>query len=466
MRKKLREREHFRPTIFKILGTPDKLTAAAGLGTMMEVFDSTPLSHALSACLPKRCSNRSAGSYRMALIQICSFIYGHECLSDLEEFEDEPLLEEMMKGQCVAPRTLGDYLRDFEETHVDQLNGFLSHMSRWIRERLKAHQPEEFKPGALRIDIDSTSHEQEGSQMEGLAWNYEGKWCLDSQVCFDEMGFCHNVDLRPGNTKSGVGAKAQLERCFRGMKFKEEKYTSGDSAYCYQEPIEYCLSQGVKFTFTAHDGVTGWRERVGEITKWEEWKYSKKDLEKAQKSKKVLPKIDLGYFYHSPPWAPHIKLPIVVKRTWKEEEQLPLVTLPGHWKYYAVITNFNLFLKSLQDVMEFHNKRGKAENMIREEKYGYDLKHFPCQKMLANHAFLQLAMIAHNLLRWVALVMRPEKPHFAKKLRRRFIFIPAKVVRHARQTFLKMPEKFRKEVCAMRLALQGRLKPAFASSDG
>lgn len=52
--------------------------------------------------------------------------------------------------------------------------------------------------------------------------------------------------------------------------------------------------------------------------------------------------------------------------------------------------------------MEHHALRGNSENFIREEKYGYDLKHFPCQKLSANHAYGLFALIAHNFLRTIA----------------------------------------------------------------
>lgn len=35
---------------------------------------------------------------------------------------------------------------------------------------------------------------------------------------------------------------------------------------------------------------------------------------------------------------------------------------------------------------------GNAENFIKEEKYGYDLKNFPCLKLNANYAYGLLAM--------------------------------------------------------------------------
>jgi hypothetical protein len=106
----------------------------------------------------------------------------------------------------------------------------------------------------------------------------------------------------------------------------------------------------------------------------------------------------------------------------------------------------------VQEVFLHHQKRGNMENFIREEKNGFDLKHFPCLKLKANHAYGLLAMVAHNLLRWVALMMKPDKPHFAKKLRKRFVFAAGKVVKHARQLYLKIVRHSYEEVMKLREA--------------
>ncbi len=58
----------------KLMSTKDKLTAAAGLGTLMELFDSSDLKKEFIECLPKRNSSRSAGSYLLALATMASFI--------------------------------------------------------------------------------------------------------------------------------------------------------------------------------------------------------------------------------------------------------------------------------------------------------------------------------------------------------------------------------------------------------
>lgn len=447
--KKGKNRGDFHPTIFKLMATEDKLTAASGLATIMEVFDEHPVSRGFREALPIRstANGRSGGSYRLGLIQLNSFIYGHDCLDDLDEFRGDPLLEAAMKGEVVAPRTMGDFLRDFKPENIQEMNCYLSQMSRRIRKQLIEVLPQEYKPkGALVIDLDSTPHEQEGEKIEGCAYNYDNIWGLYSEVAFDEVGLCHGVKLAAGNTKPGSFGVDLAQHCFSGLRHEEEKYLRGDSAYCFQEMIRTLMSLGVTYTITAHQGTTGWEDHIQEITDWQPWVYSEEAIKKAQKRGKKLPVMEVGRFHWIPSWAPNIRIAVIVKRTWKEAEQLGMLPLPGEWKYYGIITNWNLFHHSLQWVMEFHQLRGNAENFIREEKYGYDLKHFPCLEIQANHAFCQLAMVAHNLLRWIAVTQKPDKPHFSKKIRRRYVYIPGKIIQHARQVFLKIPVRFYEEV--------------------
>ncbi len=201
--------------------------------------------------------------------------------------------------------------------------------------------------------------------------------------------------------------------------------------------------------------------------------------------KTTLPKIEVTRFYCTPSWSEKddskLVFPIIVKRTWnlkaEKEEQASLFYNDGFahldpWDYYAVVTNFQLDTAneklstatrssedkkqkfwSIQEVFVHHQKRGNSENFIREEKYSYDLKHFPCLKLNANYAFGLLAMVSHNILRWVSVMTKPHKPHYSKKLRRRFISIPAKLVHHARQVYLKMMDINLKEVLFLRETL-------------
>lgn len=445
----------FTPYFPPMVVTKQKLTSATGLGTVLESFDESPLKKLFALALPDRVSPRSGGAVRLGMIQLASFMQGHDCLADLEEFRTDPLLKEVMRGETVAPRTMGDFLRDFNEDHLLKMNGFLSAQAKSYRVQLERHLKKQFKPSlAPHLSIDSTPHEQTGSKIEGVAWNYKDQWCLDSQVIFDELGLAWDFILRSGNTKSGVGASDQIRRAFSSYKFTEEKYLSGDAAYCNQEVMTTCMGLGATFTLTANQGTTLWENHISEIEKWEPWVYPE-DEKAAAAGGRALAEIEVGRFYWRPSWNDVLRLPVIVKRMKNTYEQLSFTE--SKYKYYGVVTNFSLIDRSLQSVFEFHNKRGNAENFIREEKYGYDLKHFPCLQLKANHAYGALALVAHNLLRWVAIHDNPKRPRFSKGIRRKFIHVPGKIVSHARSIVLKVSQKFYEEVNFLRQALE--LKP-------
>jgi hypothetical protein len=113
---------------------------------------------------------------------------------------------------------------------------------------------------------------------------------------------------------------------------------------------------------------------------------------------------------------------------------------------HAVVTNLDLTQWSYQDVMLHLQKRASSENMNKEAKYGYSLNNLPCRKLLANRAWYLFAMIAHNLMRFVAIMDNPEQPTMAKKTRRKFIKFPAKIAERSKQLWLRVPVKYFKGV--------------------
>lgn len=440
----------------KIIPTDFKLTAATGLGTVLEVFDQSPLAQEFKKCLPKRLSHRSAGSYLLALMVIAGHIHGVSALSDLAQIKEDPYLEKLFDDEVAAIRTLGDFLRDFEPEHIEKLNLFLDRMSRTLFASLQVSLADEFKPEKLIVDMDSTYHEHYGDKIEGVAYNYKNEWSLETQAAFNSMGFCHSVWMRSGNTKSGTDADKQLDLIFRDDLNQVERKRSGnyffraDSAYCHQSVIKKCMSKGLLFTLTAHDGTTGWKSLVEESgIDWQPWIYSEADLAKAKKKDQTLPQIEVGRIYWEPSWADEkLLFPIVVKRTWvtpKKSETVQgdffapnTIKNLGNWEYYAVVTNISLSEWSLQEVMAHHAKRGNAENFTKEEKYNFKLDGFPCAKLLANHAWVLLAMIGHNMIRWIALMDAPDKPHYSKKIRSKYIFVAGRLVSHAGSLILRV----------------------------
>lgn len=431
------EKKPWQPVKIIYEPTDEDLTAAAGLAPLIDLFQQSPQYEELRKCLPERKSNASYDTGLFALNYIAGFIYGHDSLDDFQEFENDPGVEDKL-GSLPSERAMGDYLRDFNQDNIDKLNSFLT------RQALSGRRAICKDNDVVTIDIDSTSHVQSGDKIEGAAWNYKNEWCLDSLVCFDELGLSYNMDLRSGSTFSAVGGPEMIEQVFSQIpkpKDQTKKHNMrADSAFCNEEFIRKCLLLNLKFTITAHDNMN-WREKVKNLTQWTQKNYSEDELKKYHKNKKTPPPVEYARFLYEPGWSDNLRFPVVVKRTWHERETDSLLDT-GCWHYYAVITNWNLHSHTLQEVAEFHAKRGNGENFIKEEKYGYDLKHFPCQKLLANQAYGMLALVAHNLLRTIAILDSPDKPHYSKKLRRKYVYLPGRLTKHARQLVMKVPKRF------------------------
>jgi len=186
--------------------------------------------------------------------------------------------------------------------------------------------------------------------------------------------------------------------------------------------------------------------RVSEITNWEPWECSEDEKKEAEKKKRKLPEVELGTLVYQPKWSENLRFLVVVTRTRVTQLEDLFTASTGGYQYYGVMTNVNVFSWGKQRVIEHHRKRGNAENFIREKKVHLDLKHFPCLALNTNTGYGLIAMVAYNFLRLIARLDRPDKPHFAKKLRRKFFWIPGKIVKHARQFFLKIPKTYEKEV--------------------
>jgi hypothetical protein len=451
-RKTLDKDGNWKPRKLKIEYTDEKLTAGAGLGPLVDAFVESPQYSKLKACVPARNSNASYDPMQFILPLMAGFWHGYDCLEDVEKLEEKPDMSYRLE-EIPSSRAFGDFLRDFRQEHIEKINDLLTRQSLAARKQFAPESP-------LILDMDGTSHVQSGSKIEGLGLNYKGEYCLESLDSFDELGFCYGFRLRDGGTFSAVGAPAEIDRIFSHLKYSDEKHFRGDSAYCNEDVIRACIKHGAHFTITIH-GNTAWESKLARVTNWTPWKYTDEEIEWAKKRRRSLPEIEVGSMVYQPSWSENLRFQIAVKRT--RIDQVGLFDQEG-WRHYGVITNWNLGYQSPQQVLEHHAKRGNSENFIREKKIHLDLKHFPCIKMNANYGYGLIAMVAYNFLRIIARLDEPGKPHYAKKLREKYIYIPGKVVKHARQMFLRIPNKFRKEVDAMVTGWAGILEAALAMS--
>jgi hypothetical protein len=384
----------WRPAWFSYSGSEQRVTSIAGIGPMVDLFFDDPLYGEFHNCLPERKSNASYPKDLFAMTTLCSAWVGHDAIDDVWEFHEDAGIREKLGGEIPVPKTMGDYYRSFEESHRDGLGKFLRTQAKRYRKQVAPKAP-------LIIDMDSTPHVQRGLKIQGVEFNYKKLWCLDSLSAWDELGFCHGFELRKGNTFSSQGAPALIAKVFSHLKHGEDKFYRADSAFHNKKCIEALILAGVKFTITAH-GRSNWLDKVlaGGVESWMPWEFTEEEKKEAIEAEVALPVIEVGSMVYKPGWSPNLRFYVVVKRTLVKDKK----TGKDAWKYYGIITNWNLFRNKLQTVVEFHNRRGNAENLIKEQKWNYDLLHFPMLKLSANQAYGLLFSVAHNFLRVLSLL--------------------------------------------------------------
>jgi hypothetical protein len=104
--------------------------------------------------------------------------------------------------------------------------------------------------------------------------------------------------------------------------------------------------------------------------------------------------------------------------------------------------SYRVFVTSLSDpvwwVVWFYQQRGGAENLIKEANNDAGLTAHPSQRFEINRNYFQLAMLAYNLNCWLMLFHREEGARTESlqhttlaTARLRFLFLAAKIWRHA-----------------------------------
>jgi hypothetical protein len=101
----------------------------------------------------------------------------------------------------------------------------------------------------------------------------------------------------------------------------------------------------------------------------------------------------------------------------------------------------NLRWKS-SNVVKFYNKRGTAEQWIKEGKYALNWTRLSCHDFDDNQVRLQLFALAYNLGNFLRRLALPKKVKdwSLRTLKEKLIKIGAKVVRHSRYVIFQMAE--------------------------
>lgn len=351
----------------------------------------------------------------MTLVQ--SMVAGGDCIDDVDVLRCAST-EAVLGHKAMAPSTCGTFLRSFTFGHVRQLDRLAEAIltRAWAAGAGPGHAP-------MTIDMDSTICEVHGHDKQGATFGYTRVRGLHPLMATRaETGEMLQVRMRKGSANSGRGAERfvnELVARVRRAGATGQLTLRADSGFWSRKTIKACKRLGVlvSITVSQHDVI---RQAIAAIDDdaWVDINYT--DGGVAQVAETT--------------WK---DLRLVVRRTRLVGHQ---ATLWPDWRHHAFVTDRPGDPIGL-DVD--HRQHAVVELAIRDLKEGAGLNHVPSGKFNANAAWLVLASIAHNLLRWVArLGLDHHGPIVAKTIRRRLITIPGRITRSARRDLLHLPRRW------------------------
>lgn len=328
--------------------------------------------------------------------------------------------QSVLAHRVMAPSTLGTFLRAFTFGHVRQLEavvGIALHRA-WA---LGAG------PGVSRlvIDVDSTICEVTGKLKQGAAFGYTKVLGYHPILATRaDTGEVLHARMRKGSANTQRGTKRFVEELIARVRragASGEIVARFDSGFWSNETIATLGRLNVRYTMAVRTNTKGIDAAIAAIDDdaWVDIDYT------LDGQAQVAETIYKGRR-------------LVVRRTRLTDTRQ--ARLWPNWRHFAFFTDLG---GDTVDIDGFHRQHAVVELAIRDLKEGAGLEHVPSGDYDANGAWLQCAVLAHNLIRWTTTIGQPtpvDQLSVARTTRLRLINIPGRLVNRSGVLTLRAPK--------------------------
>ena len=408
--------------INKIEFKAKNLTSNAGLFLMLE----NTKNNGIFEMIENDLTFESASVNKIKMNHVKTMLSGHfigiDKLERLKLLKNDPLVREF-DISVKEPETVSRFLSNFSFKTTQ--------MFREINFKVFKKLLSKSGLTSITIDIDSSVINVEGHQ-EGATKGYNpkklGNRCYNVQFAFcDELKAYVTGFVRSGNAYTANGAAELIKEIVATLKAQNlEIFFRMDSGYFDEEIIETIESLGCQYLIKAKTYAT----LVSQVTASSAVFLKGID---GRETAELLIKLDK--------WKK--KRRFVVSRVLKpEKERAQLSLLEGsEYDYFFFVTNTDL---ESEAVVLSYEKRGNAENYIKEAKYDMSVGHLLLKSFWANEAVFQMMMLSYNLF----LLFKfdyldvSEYRQQIKTFRLKYVFLAAKIIKTARSVIMKLSSKY------------------------
>ena len=348
---------------------------------------------------------------------VYSRLAGYEDVNDAERLAQDPTFR-LMGSERIWERgaALTSRLQSFETellTQEENLSGLAA-----INRELVARAEAIDSPQRVVLDMDSTEIPVYGQQ-ENSAYNgHFESMCYHPLLMFNGEGDCVAAKLRPGNVHSAEDwAELLLPEIERQQELGKEVVFRADAAFAKPEIYEALEESGVKYAIRIPTNDNLERD-IAELLTRPVGRPSHKPV--------VWYK---GFLYQAASWKTARR--VVAKVEFHSGELFPRVGF--------IVTNLETPSRS---VVRFYNKRGTAEQWIKEGKQAVKMTRLSCHRFRSNQVRLALSLLAYNLGNlWRRLALPKGIENWSlTSLQQRLVKTGGRLVKHARYYWLLLAE--------------------------
>ena len=348
---------------------------------------------------------------------IYSRMAGDEDVNDAERLAQDPTFR-LIGSEKIWERgaALTSRLQSFETELLTQEKN-LAGLAAINRELLAKVETIDF-PQRVVLDMDSTEIPVYGQQEHSSYNGHFESTCYHPLLLFNGEGDCVAAKLRPGNVHSAEDwEELLLPEVTRQQMLDTEVVFRADAAFAKPEIYEAQEERGVKYAIRipANDSLE--RDIAGLLTR---------PVGRPSHKPMVWYK---GFLYQAASWKTARRE--VAKVEFHAGELFPRVGF--------IVTNLETPSRA---VVRFYNKRGTAEQWIKEGKQAVKMTRLSCHRFRSNQVRLALSLLAYNLGNlWRRLTLPKRIENWSlTSLQQRLVKTGGRLVKHARYYWLLLAE--------------------------